>query len=139
MSDYTSTDVSRDCQVSLRQLQWWDEQNVLRPVHDGHKRLYSEADLRLARVISTMRNIGISLQTIRGALPQLRRVVNQQGSLPRYVMGAEYNGEIELHFLNFSVEVVESLLELQRQAKRVFLVRMRTESNGISAAKNGRV
>ena len=37
---YTSTDVARICGVSLRQLQWWDERNVVSPRQDGHKRVY---------------------------------------------------------------------------------------------------
>ena len=37
---YASSDVARISGVSLRQLQWWDEQSVVSPRHDGHKRVY---------------------------------------------------------------------------------------------------
>jgi len=37
---YASSDVARISGVSLRQLQWWDEQHVVSPRHDGHKRVY---------------------------------------------------------------------------------------------------
>ena len=37
---FTSSDVSRIAQVSLRQLQWWDERKVVSPQHEGHKRVY---------------------------------------------------------------------------------------------------
>ena len=37
---FTSTDVAKVAQVSLRQLQWWDERKVVSPRHEGHKRIY---------------------------------------------------------------------------------------------------
>src|SRR4051794_9217129 len=36
---FNSSDVARICGVSLRQLQWWDERNVVSPRQDGHKRI----------------------------------------------------------------------------------------------------
>ena len=35
---YTSGDVARIAGVSLRQLQWWDERNVVSPRQEGHRR-----------------------------------------------------------------------------------------------------
>ena len=37
---FTSGEVSEISGVSLRQLQWWDEQNVVSPKQDGHRRVY---------------------------------------------------------------------------------------------------
>ena len=37
---YTSGEVSRIAGVSLRQLQWWDERNVVSPRQEGHRRVY---------------------------------------------------------------------------------------------------
>ena len=37
---FSSLEVSRLTGVSLRQLQWWDEQGVVSPVQRGHRRLY---------------------------------------------------------------------------------------------------
>jgi DNA-binding transcriptional MerR regulator len=42
---YNSSDVARICGVSLRQLQWWDERNVVSPRQDGHKRIYSREEV----------------------------------------------------------------------------------------------
>ena len=42
---YNSTDVARICGVTLRQLQWWDERNVVSPRQDGHKRVYMSQEV----------------------------------------------------------------------------------------------
>ena len=36
---FTSSDISTIAGVSLRQLQWWDEQKVVSPRHEGHNPL----------------------------------------------------------------------------------------------------
>jgi DNA-binding transcriptional MerR regulator len=43
---YDTSDVSRICSVSLRQLQWWDERKVVSPRQDGHKRVYMTERLK---------------------------------------------------------------------------------------------
>jgi DNA-binding transcriptional MerR regulator len=61
---YNSSDVARICGVSLRQLQWWDERNVVSPRQDGHKRI---------SVIAELRRKGFSLQKIRRVLRFLQK------------------------------------------------------------------
>ena len=70
---YTSADVSRLSGVSLRQLQWWDEQHVVSPRHDGHKRIYLPSELIEIAVIAELRRKGFSLQKIRRVLRHLQR------------------------------------------------------------------
>ena len=62
---YTSTDVARISGVSLRQLQWWDERNVVSPRQDGHKRVYMAQEVVEISVIAELRRKGFSLQKIR--------------------------------------------------------------------------
>src|ERR1035438_1432166 len=54
----SSTDVSRLSGVSLRQLQWWDEQKVVSPHHAGHRRLYSLEEVVEVSVIAELRKKG---------------------------------------------------------------------------------
>ncbi|MBV9082830.1 MAG: MerR family transcriptional regulator, partial [Acidobacteriaceae bacterium] len=42
---FSSSDVSRIAEVSLRQLQWWDERKVVSPHHEGHKRVYAAEEV----------------------------------------------------------------------------------------------
>ncbi|MEO7651285.1 MAG: MerR family transcriptional regulator [Bryobacteraceae bacterium] len=70
---FTSADVSRLSGVSLRQLQWWDEQHVVSPRHDGHKRVYLPSEVIEIAVIADLRRKGFSLQKIRRVLRHLQR------------------------------------------------------------------
>ena len=58
---YISSDVSRICGVSLRQLQWWDERKVVSPRQDGHKRVYMTEEVVEISMIAELRRKGFSL------------------------------------------------------------------------------
>ena len=70
---FNSSDVSRICGVSLRQLQWWDERNVVSPRQDGHKRIYMTEEVVEISVIAELRRKGFSLQKIRRVLRFLQK------------------------------------------------------------------
>lgn len=70
---YNSIEVARICGVSLRQLQWWDERNVVSPRQDGHKRIYSPEEVVEISVIAELRRKGFSLQKIRRVLRFLQK------------------------------------------------------------------
>lgn len=75
---YNSSDVARKCGVSLRQLQWWDERSVVSPRQDGHKRIYSAAEVVEISVIAELRRKGFSLQKIRRVLRFLQKDVGKR-------------------------------------------------------------
>ncbi|MBA3974385.1 MAG: MerR family transcriptional regulator [Candidatus Solibacter sp.] len=75
---YSSADVARLSGVSLRQLQWWDEQKVVSPCHDGHKRIYDMAEVVEVSVIAELRRKGFSLQKIRRVLRFLQREMGKR-------------------------------------------------------------
>jgi DNA-binding transcriptional MerR regulator len=70
---YNSSEVARICGVSLRQLQWWDERNVVSPRQDGHKRIYLPEEVVEISVIAELRRKGFSLQRIRRVLRFLQK------------------------------------------------------------------
>ncbi len=75
---YTSTDVARIAQVSLRQLQWWDERKVVSPRHEGHKRIYLAEEVIEITLIAELRRKGFSLQKIRRVLRFLQREMGRR-------------------------------------------------------------
>jgi len=75
---FTSSDVSRIAQVSLRQLQWWDERKVVSPQHEGHKRVYQPEEVIEITVIAELRRKGFSLQKIRRVLRFLQREIGKR-------------------------------------------------------------
>lgn len=70
---FSSQDVTRITGVSLRQLQWWDEQGVVSPAQRGHKRLYKIHEVIEVAVINELRSKGVSLQKIRQVMKFLHR------------------------------------------------------------------
>jgi DNA-binding transcriptional MerR regulator len=70
---FTSSEVARICGVSLRQLQWWDERNVVSPRQDGHRRVYMPQEVVEISVIAELRRKGFSLQRIRRVLRFLQK------------------------------------------------------------------
>ncbi len=77
MDTYDSKSASRIVGVSLRQLQYWDEQNFLRPSVKlaggrGTKRLYSFHDLVCLKVVKDLARYGFSLKKIRRCLRPLK-------------------------------------------------------------------
>ena len=75
---FTSTDVAKIAQVSLRQLQWWDERKVVSPRHEGHKRIYLSEEVIEITVIAELRRKGFSLQKIRRVLRFLQREMGRR-------------------------------------------------------------
>lgn len=68
---YSSLDVTTLTGVSLRQLQWWDEQGVVTPMQKGHRRLYNTFEVLQVSLIMGLRRKGMSLQKIRRVLGRL--------------------------------------------------------------------
>jgi DNA-binding transcriptional MerR regulator len=74
----TSAEVSEISGVSLRQLQWWDEQKVVSPRHQGHRRVYTPAEVVEITVIAELRRKGFSLQKIRRVLKWMQREMGKR-------------------------------------------------------------
>ena len=77
METFDSKTVSRIVGVSLRQIQYWDEQGFIRPSVKtaggrGTKRLYSFSDLVQLKVVKDLAGHGLSLQKIRRCLRHLK-------------------------------------------------------------------
>jgi DNA-binding transcriptional MerR regulator len=72
MERFTSRDVVAFTGITSRQLQWWDEQGIVVPAREGHRRLYSFADLTEVAVICQLRQRGFSLQRVRKLVRALK-------------------------------------------------------------------
>jgi DNA-binding transcriptional MerR regulator len=70
---FTSHEVIRLTGITPRQLQWWDERDVVKPEREGHRRLYSIEHLTEVAVICELRRKGFSLQGVRKVMRFLDR------------------------------------------------------------------
>ncbi len=78
METYDSKTASRLVGVSLRQLQYWDEQDFIRPSVQlaegrGTRRLYSFNDLICLKVVRHLARHGFNLQKIRRCVAPLKQ------------------------------------------------------------------
>src|ERR671924_2068213 len=98
MDTYDSKTASRIVGVSLRQIQYWDEQGFIRPSVKlaggrGTKRLYSFQDLICLKVVKDLSHHGFSLQKFRRCLKPLKeyslRTNRSMGSLKYLTDGEE--------------------------------------------------
>lgn len=66
MSLYTTGEVAKLCNVSVRTVQYYDTRNILKPssLSEGGRRLYSEDDIRQMKIICFLREAGISIHSI---------------------------------------------------------------------------
>jgi DNA-binding transcriptional MerR regulator len=86
---FTTREVVQHTGISPRQLQWWDERGIVKPVRDGHNRVYSLDDLAEVAIICELRERGFSLQKIRRVIRFLqrelgRRLVETVGAASEY-------------------------------------------------------
>src|SRR5205809_4547878 len=118
---YASSDVARISGVSLRQLQWWDEQNVVSPRHHGHKRVYLPNEVIEVTVIAELRRKGFSLQKIRRVLRYLQREMGKR-------LGDVLSSESDLHLVTdgksiFLEDQQVRIIDILKNAKQpMFLV-----------------
>ncbi len=118
---YSSTDVARIANISLRQLQWWDERHVVSPQHQGHKRVYSAAEVVEITVIAELRRKGFSLQKIRRVLRYLEREMGRR-------LADVLSSDSDLHLLTdgksiYLEENQERIIDILKNARQpMFLV-----------------
>ena len=70
MSNYTTGEMAKLCNVSVRTVQYYDTKGILHPsdLSEGGRRLYSDDDLQKFRLICTLKAIGLSLNSIKNIL-----------------------------------------------------------------------
>ena len=66
MSKYTTGELAKLCGVSVRTVQYYDTRGILVPseLSEGGRRLYSEDDLKLMKIICFLREAGLAINSI---------------------------------------------------------------------------
>lgn len=67
MSKYSSGEIAALCGVSVRTVQYYDRQGLLKPseISEGGRRLYTDEDVKALRLICMFRSLGLSLSCIK--------------------------------------------------------------------------
>ena len=72
MSKYTTGEIAKLCGVSVRTVQYYDTRNLLVPseLTEGGRRLYSEDDLKMMKIICFLREAGLPINSITALLQE---------------------------------------------------------------------
>jgi len=72
MSKYTTGEIAKLCDVSVRTVQYYDTRNILSPseLSEGGRRLYSEDDLNKLKIICFLREMGLPINSIKEILEE---------------------------------------------------------------------
>ncbi|SPF42523.1 Transcriptional regulator, MerR family [Candidatus Sulfopaludibacter sp. SbA4] len=130
---FNSSEVSRICGVSLRQLQWWDERSVVSPRQDGHKRIYMTEEVVEISVIAELRRKGFSLQKIRRVLRFLQRDMGKR-------LSEAITASSDVHLLTdgksiYLEEAPNRIIDLLKNARQpMFLVCVTDQVKRLTAA-----
>ncbi|MEA4911021.1 MAG: MerR family transcriptional regulator [Oscillospiraceae bacterium] len=70
MSQYTTGEIAKLCEISVRTVQFYDTKDLIKPTEltEGGRRLYSDADLNKFRLICMLKSLGLTLESIKGIL-----------------------------------------------------------------------
>jgi DNA-binding transcriptional MerR regulator/DNA-directed RNA polymerase subunit RPC12/RpoP len=70
MSTYTTGELAKLCDISVRTVQFYDARDLLKPTEltEGGRRLYSDDDLKKLSLICLLKSLGLSLDSIQGIL-----------------------------------------------------------------------
>lgn len=113
---FTSAEIVRLTGITARQLQWWDEQGIVVPAREGHRRVYSFDDLAEIAVVADLRRRGFPLQRVRKVVRFLQRQLGK-----RLVQTVSEGGEYHLltdgfHlYLETSAKQIVDILKNARQ------------------------
>ncbi len=66
MSKYTTGEVAKLCDVTVRTVQYYDQRSILIPseLTEGGRRLYTEDDVKKLKIICFLRDLGLPINTI---------------------------------------------------------------------------
>ena len=74
MPEYTTGEIAKLCGVSVRTIQYYDSRGILAPsgLSEGGRRLYSEEDVAKMKIICFLRELGLSINSIKELLTEER-------------------------------------------------------------------
>lgn len=120
MSYYTTGELAKLCDVSVRTVQYYDTKGILSPseISEGGRRLYSDEDLLTLQLICTLKSIGLSLNGI------------------RKILDSEFSNNIVTLLLNDHEKLLNQEIEVrQKQLEMIGVVKSNMESDGNSLKK----
>lgn len=140
MSKYTTGEMAKLCDVSVRTVQYYDSRNILVPseLSEGGRRLYSEDDLRKLKIICFLRSVDVPINSIAELfeeknpekiiailLEQKKKELSDEVNERQQKLRLLEQMERELKVLeSFSIESINDIAHIMKNTKKLRRVRM---------------
>jgi DNA-binding transcriptional MerR regulator len=106
---HTIGDLSREFDVTLRALRFYEDKGLLSPIRDGMTRLYSQKDREHLKLILKGKRLGFTLVEISEMIAN-----HGDGKAPRLTLSEKTLSEQIAHLEKQRQEIDEALVELRR-------------------------
>lgn len=140
MSKYTTGEIAKLCDVSVRTVQYYDSRGILIPseLSEGGRRLYSEDDLKRMKIICFLREVGLPINSISELLAEadpasvVSILLGQQESILQEEI-CERQQKLEMllkikkelkSINNFSVESLGDIAQIMKAKKKLKKIRI---------------
>lgn len=150
MSKYTTGEISKLCEVTVRTVQYYDTRGILVPseLTEGGRRLYNDEDLRKMKIICFLRELDLPINSIADLLKEedpgsvISLLLEQQRKMLKEEIGEREERLKKLeelssglkNFEHFSVESIGDIAYLMKNKKE--LMKMRWKMVGLGSIMN---
>lgn len=150
MSKYTTGEIAKLCEVTVRTVQYYDTRGILVPseLTEGGRRLYNEEDLRKMKIICFLRELDLPINSIADLLKEedpgsvISLLLEQQRKMLKEEIGEREERLKKLEELSsglknvehFSVESIGDIAYLMKNKKE--LMKMRWKMVGLGSIMN---
>ena len=150
MSKYTTGEIAKLCEVTVRTVQYYDTRGILVPseLTEGGRRLYNDEDLRKMKIICFLRELDLPINSIADLLKEedpgsvISLLLEQQRKMLKEEIGEREERLKKLeelssglkNFEHFSVESIGDIAYLMKNKKE--LMKMRWKMVGLGSIMN---
>lgn len=150
MSKYTTGEIAKLCEVTVRTVQYYDTRGILVPseLTEGGRRLYNDEDLRKMKIICFLRELDLPINSIAELLKEedpgsvISLLLEQQRKMLKEEIGEREERLKKLEELSsglknvehFSVESIGDIAYLMKNKKE--LMKMRWKMVGLGSIMN---
>ena len=140
MSRYTTGEIAKLCNVTVRTVQYYDTRGILVPseLSEGGRRLYSEDDVKRLKIICFLRDLGLSIDSVSQILSEkdpesvISLLLDQQETVLKEEIGEREESLKKLSELKaglksmngFSVESIGDIAYVMTNREKMRKVRM---------------
>lgn len=116
MSEYSTGELAKLTDVSIRTIQFYDKKNILKPsqIQDNGRRIYTDKDVGKLKLIILLKNLGLPLKAISEILNSQKSTVILSMLLEQQLRAAKDQVKISKNQIHRIEEIKRNLPEITR-------------------------